>query len=351
MRIVIDMQGAQTESRFRGIGRYTMSFVKALVRNRGENEVILVLSGLFPDTIEFIRSDFGDLLSQENIRVWHAPGPVRQSDPDNESRRKVAELIREAFLTSLKPDVIHITSLFEGFIDDAVTSIGCFDLQTPVTVTLFDLIPLLNPEEYLESNLAYSRYFYEKVKYLNNAERCLSISEFARIEGLTSLGKAEAEIINISTAIDDKFKPVTFDAELGKSMLHQYGVLRPFVLYVGGADERKNLPRLIKAYGSLSKKLRKKYQLVFVGHMPEGNVLKLRSLGATLGLGDDELVFTGYISDDVLLMFYNLCRLFVFPSWHEGFGLSALEAMASGAAVIGSNKTSIPEVIGLDETL
>jgi hypothetical protein len=48
------MQGAQSESRFRGIGRYTMSFTQALVRNRGEHEIILALNGLFPDTIERI---------------------------------------------------------------------------------------------------------------------------------------------------------------------------------------------------------------------------------------------------------------------------------------------------------
>ena len=70
MRIVIDMQGAQTESRFRGIGRYTMSFTQALVRNRGEHEIILALNGLFPDTIEPIRAVFDGMLPQENIRVW-----------------------------------------------------------------------------------------------------------------------------------------------------------------------------------------------------------------------------------------------------------------------------------------
>ena len=78
MRIVIDMQGAQTESRFRGIGRYTLSFTQAIARNRGEHEVLLALSGLFPATIEPIRAAFEGLLPQENIRVWHAPGPVRE---------------------------------------------------------------------------------------------------------------------------------------------------------------------------------------------------------------------------------------------------------------------------------
>ncbi|MCX7934623.1 MAG: glycosyl transferase family 1, partial [Planctomycetota bacterium] len=146
MRIVIDMQGAQTESRFRGIGRYTLAFAQAVARNRGEHEILLALSGFFPGTIEPIRAAFDGLLPQENIRVWHAPGPVREGEPGNDSRREVAELLREAFLASLQPDVIHLCSLFEGFVDDAVTSIGRFDATTPVTVTLYDLIPLLNPD-------------------------------------------------------------------------------------------------------------------------------------------------------------------------------------------------------------
>ena len=101
MRIVIDMQGAQTESRFRGIGRYTMSFAQGVVRNRGKHEVILALSGLFPDTIEPIRVAFEGLLPQENIRVWHAPGPVSEARQGNDVRREASELIREAFLASI----------------------------------------------------------------------------------------------------------------------------------------------------------------------------------------------------------------------------------------------------------
>src|SRR5690606_30922337 len=98
MRIVIDMQGAQTESRFRGIGRYTLAFAQAVVRNRGHHEIILALGALFPETIEPIREAFDGLLPRENIRVWNAPGPVKDCDPLNYRRREVAEVIREAFL-------------------------------------------------------------------------------------------------------------------------------------------------------------------------------------------------------------------------------------------------------------
>src|SRR5450830_1437825 len=126
MRIVIDMQGAQTESRFRGIGRYTLSLSQAMVRNRGKHEIILALSGLFPDTIEPIRAAFDGLMPQENIRIWYALGPVRELEVGNDWRREVAERVREAFLANLRPDVIFIPGFCEGYQDDGVTSIGVF---------------------------------------------------------------------------------------------------------------------------------------------------------------------------------------------------------------------------------
>ena len=208
MRIVIDMQGAQTESRFRGIGRYALSFAQAIVRNRGEHEVLLALSGFFPDTIEPIRASFDGLLPQENIRVWYAPGPVREAESGNAWRREVAELIREAFLASLRPDIVHICSLFEGYLDDAVTSIGRFDQKTPVSVSLYDLIPLLNPDHYLKPNPSYHAYYERKVGHLERASVMLAISEFSRQEGLEHLDVVPGRVVNVSTAIEDHFRPL-----------------------------------------------------------------------------------------------------------------------------------------------
>lgn len=351
MRIVIDMQGAQTESRFRGIGRYTMAFAKAVVRNRGEHEIVLALSGLFPDTIEPIRAAFDGLLPQENIRLWEAPGPVREQDPGNDSRREVAELLREAFLASLQPDVIHVCSLFEGFIDDAVTSIGRFDHATPVSAILYDLIPLLNHDDYLKPNPSYERYYLRKVEHLRRASLYLAISEFSRGEGVEALGLEDSSAVNIYTAIDAHFRTEAIDNVTASQLRQRLGISRPFVLYTGGSDERKNLPRLIDAYARLPARLRAEHQLVLAGKTPDGDTARFRELSRSLGLAADELLLTGYVTDEELVQLYNLCTLYVFPSWHEGFGLPALEAMACGAPVIGSNTTSLPEVVGLEEAL
>jgi len=351
MRIVIDMQGAQTESRYRGIGRYTMAFAQAVARNRGEHEIVLALSGLFPETIEPIRAAFDRLLPQENIRVWHAPGPVCEEQPGNDARREAAELIREAFLASLQPNVIHVCSLFEGYVDNAVTSIGRFDTSTPASVTLHDLIPLLNPDQYLKPNPRYEQYYHRKIESLQRAATYLAVSESSRQEGIRQLGREPEIFINILEAVEPYFQPLSIAEAATRQLREKFGIHRSFVLYTGGADERKNLPRLIQAYASLPASLRARHQLVFAGKMPEGDVARFRHIADATGLKADALIFTGYVTDEELVHLYNLCRLYVFPSWHEGFGLPALEAMACGAPVIGANTSSLPEVIGLEDAL
>ncbi|PNI00924.1 glycosyltransferase family 4 protein [Vibrio diazotrophicus] len=351
MRIVIDMQGAQSESRFRGIGCYTMAFAQAVVRNCGEHEVILAVSGLFPETIEPIRAAFDKLLPQNNIRVWYTPGPVLERHTGNDDTRKIAELIREDFIEKLQPDVVHVTSLFEGYIDDAVTSTRNLGQKTIISVTTYDLIPLLNPQQYLDPHPIYKTYYHRKIEELKKADVLLAISEYAKTEIIDSGLVSESKVFNVSTAIDDSFEKCTYSKDEKRSLNSKFNIKGEFILYTGGADERKNLPRLIEAYALLSEQLRKEHQLVFAGRMPSGDIDRFKAIAKSHGLKSEDILFTGYIEQEELIALYNLCKLYVFPSWHEGFGLPALEAMLCGAPVIGANTTSLPEVIGFEDAL
>ncbi len=350
MRIVIDMQGAQTGNRFRGIGRYTMEFAKAVVRNRGEHEVILVLSGLFPETIEPIRAAFDGLLPQENLRVWHAPGPVRAAQEENDTRREVAELIREAFLASLKPDVIHTCSLVEGHGDDAVTSIGRFDIRTPVSVTLYDLIPLIHQDVYLQ-HPGLASWYREKIDHLRRANLLLAISSSTAQEAEEYLGFDKSAIVSVGTDCGPFFRPIDLTIDDREKLRTAYGIERPFVMYTGGIDHRKNLDRMIHAYAALPLELRRCYQLAIVCAAQPADRDQLSHLAHEVGLAGNDLVLTGYVSDDDLLLLYNACAVFIFPSWHEGFGLPVLEAMRCGKAVIASNTSSLPELVGREDAL
>jgi len=113
----------------------------------------MALNGLFPDTIEPIRAAFNNLLPQKNIRVWYAPSPARKSQHENIWRRKAAELIREALIASLKPDVIFIPHCIEGYQDGSITSIGLFSLDLITVVAIDTLaeapIDVDNRDEYI----------------------------------------------------------------------------------------------------------------------------------------------------------------------------------------------------------
>jgi len=344
MRIVIDLQGAQSASRFRGIGRYSTSIALAIAKNRGSHEVLIALNGLFPETIEPIKNIFQGVLPPENIRVWYSPGPVRECQAGTDLRRSAGELVREAFIASLHPDVVHITSLFEGYGDNAITSIGVLDELTPVSTAFYDLIPFLNPKDYLENNPYYANYYLRKLDYLKKASLLLSISNFSREEGLEHLHLADHQIVNISSAAEPFFNDAgpLVKPEL---LFKQLGITKPFVLYTGGADPRKNLKRLIEAYAKVPSEKRNTIQLVLAGRIDTSEMPVLLKAIKAGHLAPDEIVFTEYISDEDLQTLYTTCLLFIFPSWHEGFGLPALEAMKCGAAVIASNTSSLPEVL------
>jgi glycosyltransferase involved in cell wall biosynthesis/ADP-heptose:LPS heptosyltransferase len=350
MKLVIDLQGAQTESAFRGIGRYSIELARALVRGQAQHEVVLCLNGSLGDSIERIRSIFADELPPENIRVWSAPVPVFSADPSNAKRREAAELIRESFIASLAPDAVLVTSLFEGFGDNAATSIGVLEKGIPTATVLYDLIPLLNPDENFRSSQVRIDWYSGKIRSLKNSALLLAISQNAAEEGATGLADQCPKTVTVGGGCDPQFREMRLSERARHECMQRNGISRPFLMYTGGADERKNLPRLIQAFAALPMPVRRAHQLVLVGKMPPTLVDAFRDTASESGL-TDELVLTGYVSDSDLIRLYNCCTAFVFPSTHEGLGLPPLEAMACGAPVIAANATSLPEVVGLDDAL
>ncbi|MDO9048436.1 MAG: glycosyltransferase family 1 protein [Methylobacter sp.] len=351
MRIVIDLQGSQTESRFRGIGRYSLALTQAIIRQAGEHEIWLILNAELAESISHIQLALEGLIPKQRIRVFDVPAPVAENSPGNAWRTRAAEKIREHFILQMQPDVVLVTSLFEGYLDDAVTSVGAFSGDTKTAVILYDLIPLLNPAAYLPAP-ELKQYYQGKIESLKNADLLLAISDYSRLEAIEALGFKPDSIVNISTGADAQFKPERRSPQEIATLRQRLGITRNMVLYVpGGSDSRKNIGGLIIAYSLLSAELRNDHQLVIVSKLDEAESRQLERVGDYAGLAVHELVLTGYVEDEELISLYTEATLFVFPSKHEGFGLPVLEAMACGAPVIGSNSTSLPEVIGLAEAL
>jgi glycosyltransferase involved in cell wall biosynthesis len=351
LRIVVDLQGAQSSiSRARGVGRYSMGFAQAIARHAGSHEIWIALSGLFPETIEPLRAAFEDLVPQKQLVVWRTVRPVAARESSTEWKREIGERVREAFLADLKPDVIHVSSLFEGFVDNAVTSVGRFDRISRTAVALYDLIPLVHRAQYL-NDPSMESWYERKLTDLRCADLWLAISESSRNEGIEHLNLPHERVINISTAADSIFRPLVSSVVEQEELKHRYSLDRSFIMYTGGIDRRKNMENLIGAYACLPDNVRGAHQLAIVCSATDEEMADLKRLARRRGIRRNELVVTGFVPDQDLVALYNLCSVFIFPSWHEGFGLPALEAMSCGAATIGADAPGVREVIGRDDAL
>lgn len=352
MKIVLDLQACQGESRDRGIGRYAWALAQAMLRcGRERHEFWVALNAAFPQSVESIRRELGGaLLPSERIVVWQAEGPVASRDVGNEPRLERGLAVREAFLDALRPDFVHIASLFEGMNDDSVHSIPASARSAPTAVTLYDLIPLLNRAHYLPNPIARD-WYYRQLDSLRRARLLMAISESSRGEALKCLDWPADRVVNISSAVDKKFRRIELDAVAATALKQQFGLNRPFVMCAGVVEVRKNVDALIRAFAALPRDLRSAHQLLLVGKVGDHDRARFAEMLRQVGLETGAVVMTGFVEDDDLIALYNLCKLFVFPSWHEGFGLPALEAMACGAPVIAAGTSSLPEVVGRTDAL
>lgn len=233
MRIVIDMQGAQSAgNRYRGIGRYVHDFAKAMCRNRGEHEVILVLNGAFKEACISIRDDFKDLVSQDHIRVWQAPGPFDHIQADAEGRRGIAEQVRLAFIRSLQPSVLINGALFDSVDDESVVTVEAEDRAGYITVAvLHDLIPLIYPDLYLNASASLRQWYFAQLDHLKACRYLLANSQSTRAEAIDYLQWPANRIENISSDVAEAFSVGTVMPQTAAGLQARLGLCRPFVMY------------------------------------------------------------------------------------------------------------------------
>jgi glycosyltransferase involved in cell wall biosynthesis len=347
MKILTDLQACQSLAhRDRGIGRYSLSLAAEMSRLRGGREFAIALNAAIPDTIESIRAAMPEGIG---IEAWSGLSRTAWQEPANEQRRIAGGIVRDAALSASRADIVHVSSFFEGYGDDVVVDVRR-ERDVPVAVTLYDLIPLLYQDMYLGDERM-KRWYLGRIDQLRRADLLLAISECTRKDAIEHLGVDSSRVVNISAAVDPMFQPRRLAPEQELALRARYGLTSRFLLYTGGIDHRKNIARLIEAYTRVELSVRAGTQLVVVCSTSNDAARDLRAQAAAAGLTPQDFVLTGYVDDADLVALYNLCEAFVFPSWYEGFGLPALEAMACGAPVIGSDRASVPEVIGRADAL
>ena len=207
-----------------------------------------------------------------------------------------------------------------------------------LTATLHDMTCWLMPGLHQSANVAAEKRFAELI--WKRAPGLIAVSESTRRDAVRVLGLNPEAIHVIHPGVAEPFFAAT--AEASAPVRLKYGLHRPYALYVGTIEPRKNLDRLLDAWQSLAASLREQFDLVVAG--PEG-WQSAETLGR-LRAPAPGVRYLAYVPEPDLPAITAGATLFVYPSLYEGFGFPVAQAMAAGVPVITSNISSLPEVTG-----
>lgn len=202
----------------------------------------------------------------------------------------------------------------------------------------YDLVWHYFPETMGRYNLSVARTIIKKS--IKSAGHIITISE-AAASALGEVLGIHRERISVIYPAADKYIPLDKD-DSAEYISEKYKANKGYILTVGTVEPRKNLITLLRAF---SKFRSEGYQLIIAGASgwKTSNIYKEYQ---SLGFSEKEVKFLGYVPDEDMNSLYSGAQLFLFPSVYEGFGVPALEAMASGTPVIASDSSALPEVVG-----
>jgi glycosyltransferase involved in cell wall biosynthesis len=213
----------------------------------------------------------------------------------------------------------------------------------PAVVVVHDITFKVHPEWFaMDRRFRAGDLFWREVA---KAERIITVSEHSKRDIVRILGVAPERVTVIGEAADAFFVPVR-DVQRLDGVREKYGLGSGFLFTAGSIHTRRNLERLIEAVSRASRVLDAPLELLILGTpAPFSPPVDIHGTARRCGM-EERVKHVPYVSEEDLLLLYNACGLFVYPSLYEGFGLPVIEAMACGAPVACSNTTSIPEVAG-----
>ena len=217
-----------------------------------------------------------------------------------------------------------------------------FDYIVPPRVSghvlsvIHDLTYLRFPQTMSSRN---KRRIQKDIQYsIERSDKIITISEFSKREIIDLLHIAPEKIEIVSPAPSLATRSEDFQTVALRHHIH-----KPFFLYVGTIEPRKNLIKLIQAFEKLKCEKNVPHQLVLAGGIGWGSEDIQKAIQASPHQKD--ICVTGYVTSEEKNALYQEADLFVFPSLYEGFGIPPLEAMSFGCPVVSSNAASLPEVV------
>ncbi len=307
----VAFMGRSLRGRYTGVVRYTDALVRALApRLEGDLSVFLTRAA--------------DGLDGVDIRRVRAPFPT----PNEYARALWEQTIVPIEVSRLGSDVYHSPNY-----------ILPLALRCPAVVTVHDIAFLDRTLHRLRSHLYLSALTRHA---LNVARRIICVSAHTGDLLAERLPSTRERIRVVGEGVDERFRPQP--EALVQEFREKFGLDRSYVLFVGTHEPRKNLDRLIQAYELAIERTGSEHLLAIAGVRGWKDEAVQRALHASPAR--DRIRLLGYVPDELLPAAYTGADAFVYPSLLEGFGLPPLEAMACGAAVLTSNTSSLPEVVG-----
>jgi glycosyltransferase involved in cell wall biosynthesis len=323
MKVLVDVQALQSPvSKERGIGRYAHGLVQALCDCRPAWDIVTVESAWLPRA---------GGLSNYRRGVFKLP-LVRAPDTALVNSRLYGD-----WLATQKPDVILLLHT-----QDEQVLLPEFSRPHPRVVgILYDVIPLLFADHYLRDARTRKQYA-AGFRALCRCDDIMAISGASGDDFRRIAPERAGRVTVIGGGVAAYFSQRSTDQEPAP---RHFAIREGFLLYVGGFDFRKNWRVALEAYASLSPSERTGLSFVMACALEPAARATVLSHAAKLGITDN-VHLTGQVSDRDLRWLYRHCRVMFFPSLYEGLGFPVLEALACGAPVVTSKRSSLAECGG-----
>jgi len=332
MRILVDGQTLATPEANRGIGVYFKNILNAMLENDMTCEWYIT-------THEY------ECLGQLKPWAKNRLTPVIRNEFDPNYIHKEGFAYQEIFTQALNEE-IHNNKIDIYWTPNPLMDNVFFPtskLATHVIVTIHDLIPMVFADYYLCNwPKTIVNEYKERLRRIKNCSYGVIFdSASAQKDFKSHVGDLSGQGYVVHLGVNNCFQP---------SMLCGSKSTPPYILFTGGFDYRKNMERALEAFSQMialgkGDNMISNLELVIVCAYSLEAKAEYKKLACKLGV-ENRLVLTGYVDDYELQKLYQECEVFFFPSLYEGFGLPVLEAMASGAPVVTSKVSSLPEVGG-----
>jgi glycosyltransferase involved in cell wall biosynthesis len=305
--------------------RITIDAIPLLVRSAG------VKNYLFHWIVHLRR-----LLGEQQVGLFPLLHRLEDLDHEGSIASRAGTLARQGLLFGLNLWPNHAWDLIDRHADVFhATKLRNPPRRPRLTATLHDMTCWLMPEFHQAANIAAEKQFAEQV--WKRAAGLIAVSESTRTDAVRVLGLNSDKIAVIHPGVAVVYFQAGTEAGAAR---RRYNLVKPYALYVGTVEPRKNLDRLLNAWQALPISLREHFDLVLAG--PEG--WHARETLARLRNPTAGVRYLGYVPEPGLPGITAGAELFVYPSLYEGFGFPVAQAMAAGVPVVTSNISSLPQI-------